>query len=271
MLTRSSSLLRAYSFRCSIRSHSLSGSDATYVAFPCGFGTVLIYCLPSPCTRLSRARTTTEAPPPVRDIAGLGGLLGFACPALESRFSCSKERTLDALGGRLYPWQLWPRAVSGHGRRLAHNGLTQSSDPNDQALTACSLARVAAFVQRLPTTLQPARPSPRSLHHGTFGNPPRTRNASSRAVKAVRLLQAAVPISATFTAPFCIRPDPDEDDFFRSSVPPLLHDAPTTNALRSIKLLSIYSTLPTSSSNNCVIGVADRIWPINSPAPPSRS
>jgi four helix bundle protein len=35
-------------------------------------------------------------------------------------------------------------------------------------------------------------------------------------------LQAAVPISATFTAPFFIRPDPDEDDFFRSSVPPSL-------------------------------------------------
>jgi hypothetical protein len=34
-----------------------------------------------------------------------------------------------------------------------------------------------------------------------------------RAVQAVRLLQAAVPISATFTAPFYIRPDPDQDDF----------------------------------------------------------
>jgi hypothetical protein len=49
------------------------------------------------------------------------------------------------------------------------------------------------------------------LHLGTCGDPPTTR-ASSRAFKAVRLLQAAVPISATFTAPFFIRPDPDEDD-----------------------------------------------------------
>ena len=39
-----------------------------------------------------------------------------------------------------------------------------------------------------------------------------------RAVKTVRLLQAAVPILATFTIPFCARPDPGEDDFVRSSV-----------------------------------------------------
>jgi hypothetical protein len=33
-----------------------------------------------------------------------------------------------------------------------------------------------------------------------------------QAVQTVRLLQAAVPISATFTVPFYIRSDPDEDD-----------------------------------------------------------
>jgi hypothetical protein len=35
-----------------------------------------------------------------------------------------------------------------------------------------------------------------------------------RALKTARLLQAAVPISATFAVPFCIRPDPDKDDFY---------------------------------------------------------
>jgi hypothetical protein len=39
-----------------------------------------------------------------------------------------------------------------------------------------------------------------------------------RAVKTVRLLQAANPILATFTVPFCARPDPGEDDFIGSSV-----------------------------------------------------
>lgn len=44
-----------------------------------------------------------------------------------------------------------------------------------------------------------------------------------RAFQTVRLLQVAVPISATFTVPFLIRPDPDGDDsfvYFRSSVFP---------------------------------------------------
>ena len=49
------------------------------------------HCPPSPCARFSRARTTTEAPPLIRDIAGLVGLPDFAGPALESRFPCSKE------------------------------------------------------------------------------------------------------------------------------------------------------------------------------------
>jgi hypothetical protein len=49
--------------------------------------------------------------------------------------------------------------------------------------------------------------------------------APLRTVQTARLLQAAVPVSATFAVPFCSRPDPAEDDVFRSSVPPLLHDA----------------------------------------------
>ena len=35
----------------------------TYIAFPSGFAALLIDCLPSPCARLSRAPTTTKAPP----------------------------------------------------------------------------------------------------------------------------------------------------------------------------------------------------------------
>ena len=46
-----------------------------------------------------------------------------------------------------------------------------------------------------------------------------------RTVQTVRLLQATVPDSVTFTVPFCVRPDPDEDDVFRSSVSPSPHGA----------------------------------------------
>jgi hypothetical protein len=40
--------------------------------------------------------------------------------------------------------------------------------------------------------------------------------APLRAVQTVRLLQAAGAIPATFTVPFCTRPDPGEDDIFLS-------------------------------------------------------
>jgi hypothetical protein len=52
-----------------------------------------------------------------------------------------------------------------------------------------------------------------------------------RAVQAVRLLQAAVPISATFTAPFYIRPDPDEDDICSGHRVLLLHDRTSTTMI----------------------------------------
>jgi hypothetical protein len=74
-------------------------------------------------------------------------------------------------------------------------------------------------VQRLPSLTSGERETPPSrLHHGICGSPPRSNTCSLRAVQAVRLLQAAVPISAAFTAPFYTRPDPGEDDVFRSSV-----------------------------------------------------
>ena len=57
-----------------------------------------------------------------------------------------------------------------------------------------------------------------AIRHGTCGSLPTDADASSQAVQTARLLQAAVPISATFAVPFFIRPDPDEDDVLRSSV-----------------------------------------------------
>jgi hypothetical protein len=60
--------------------------------------------------------------------------------------------------------------------------------------------------------------APRPVRHGTCGSLPISAGAPSQAVQTARLLQAAVPISATFAVPFFIRPDPEEDDFVRSSV-----------------------------------------------------
>ena len=47
-----------------------------------------------------------------------------------------------------------------------------------------------------------------------------------QAVKVVRLLQAVLPIQDDVHDPLLTRLDPGKDDIFRSSVSPLLHDAP---------------------------------------------
>ena len=64
------------------------------------------------------------------------------------------------------------------------------------------------------------------LHHDTCGHPSRT-HAFSRALRPLGSCRPPFQPSATFTAPFCTRSDPGEDDFwehpfFRSSVSPLL-------------------------------------------------
>jgi hypothetical protein len=51
------------------------------------------------------------------------------------------------------------------------------------------------------------------------------RSPSVWAVEAARLLQAAAPIAATFTAPFSVGPDPDEDGSLRPSVATSLRGA----------------------------------------------
>ena len=70
------------------------GSGRHIHGFPQRLRSCTHHCPPSPRARLSRARTTTEAPSPVRDIARPVGLPDFAGPALGSGFPCSKKRPL---------------------------------------------------------------------------------------------------------------------------------------------------------------------------------
>ena len=77
--------------------------NAAYTAFPSDGTVALISCLPSPCTRLSRALTTTETPPLSRDVTGLGGVPIHIGARLEVPVFTS--RTLGVAGGQLYPWQ----------------------------------------------------------------------------------------------------------------------------------------------------------------------
>ena len=121
----------------------------------------------------------------------------------------------------------------------------------DRALAACSSTWTSCVsIQRVPApTSSCADLHPRVIHHGTCGNSPRTPQRRRGQFRPLGFCRPPFQSSATFAAPFCIRSDPDEDDIFRSSVPPLLsrrtqpargrahrtrrrHGARTTGALR---------------------------------------
>ena len=139
-------------------------------------------------------------------------LAEFRIPGARIEVPVFTGGTLGSVGGRLYPWQRGLLADSGQGGSVAMSATPSEQIATHQALAAISSRRRGGDPYReLQHRLHRSRQSPGSVHHGTFGSPPRT-EASLRALKAARLLQAAVPISATFAAPFCIRPDPDEDD-----------------------------------------------------------
>ena len=131
--------------------------------------------------------------------------------------------TLGALGGRLYPWQRGPSGLRDGLDRHTHKRGAPSRLSIERPGSVCGLvddevtfhteASNAGFRLRLPAL----------LHHDTCGSPPRA--VPLRTVQTVRLLQAALPVWATFTVPFFTRPDPGEDDVFRSSVPPAPHGA----------------------------------------------
>jgi hypothetical protein len=71
---------RTYPFtrRCTQREFLFKPGARVAQAFLILSDPVRIYCPPSPCTRFSRARTTTRTPPPDEDVAGLGGLPSIA-------------------------------------------------------------------------------------------------------------------------------------------------------------------------------------------------
>lgn len=143
------------------------------MASPRGSEVVLTDCLLSPCTRLSRARTTPEAPPLIQDITGLGGLPGFATPGAWIEVHMFREGSRGAVGGRMYPWLPWSPPESGGGGDVPMTG------PPSRSYQTTKLAQRAqpggwgqhqyrGFELRLhvPGHL------PRWLHHGTFGSPP---------------------------------------------------------------------------------------------------
>ena len=174
---------------------------AIYIACPSDNAAVLIDCLPSPCTRLSRAPTTTKAPSLGRVIAGLGGLPDYSGARLE--VPAFKKKALNALGGRLYPWQYRPCLLRGwdttHRTEPAHETVIQAipfslQDP----VRAPGSFPYRGFRHRLQRACQLTR----VLHHGICGSlRQRDLHPSSQTVNAARLLQSVVPTSTEFAAP----------------------------------------------------------------------
>jgi len=99
--------------------------------------------------------------------------------------------------------------------------------PGDQTYNNSIDAANATSWLRLPYRgvqhqFQPGRHSPAAFHHGTCGGPPRAHRPCRR-FTPFDYCRSPVRSPATFTAPFCVRSDPDEDDLFIPSVPPSLH------------------------------------------------
>jgi hypothetical protein len=89
-----------------------------------------------------------------------------------------KAETLDAVGGRLYPWQNGPHAKSGRG-----GGVPMAGTPSHAVVATERCLRFSHCECTLRTedsiTVFNLRVDPRLLHLGTFGNTPRSRRPSA--------------------------------------------------------------------------------------------
>ncbi len=178
-----------------------------YTACPSDGTVVLISCLPSPCTRLSRAPTTTETPPLSRDVTGLGGVPIHIGAQLE--VPVFTKRTLNAVGGQLYPWQ--------HGSPTTRDkSATPRTRPrlqfvrSRQTRSHCKLCPKAVYspYRGFRRRLQRACQSTRVLHRDTCCSlPKRGSHLSLQAFNAARLLQLVVPTSTRFAAPLLAQLD----------------------------------------------------------------
>jgi hypothetical protein len=169
---------------------------------PCGLQVVRTDCPPSPCARFSRVRTITEAPPPDRDNAGLGGLPYFATRGARLGVPLFNGDTLDALGGQLYPSPHGPTPESGFRRRRTRSGGTQSIRQDNRVLAANTPESVVRFLQRLPSLTSTCAVVRAWLHHGICGRP-----TGSGPLRPFGSCRPSIRSWTTFAAPFYARPD----------------------------------------------------------------
>ena len=178
---------------------------AMYAAFPRShyYGGSVLHPRPRRTYRLARLRVS-------------GARIGV--PVFE-------EETLGAVGGRLYPWQRGPRAESGRGSGEPMTGAPSLAEIATRLwLHSRAVRELFAPYRGLKHRLQPAGVT-RLLRHGTCGSPSREQRSFLGQFRPLGCCRSPHQITVTFAVPFCIRPDSDEDDIFRSSVSPSPHGA----------------------------------------------
>ena len=93
------------SLRCTLSTHARSTCWSVSTAHSSGSGGLSSLCPASPCTRLSRAPTTTEAPPSRSSLTGLRSLPDSASGE-QTRVPMFRSSSFEPLGATLYPWLL---------------------------------------------------------------------------------------------------------------------------------------------------------------------
>ena len=203
-------LLRVYNIRCTLRIQSLRTATPHTWLSPAAAklyaSTVLLRHV-----RGSPARGLLLGLRPLFETSP--GLAASRSSQLQHSTQSSRVRRMNPWCGRWSTLPLSARTSPQFGAREARakRGSPSRSGSGGRALAAFSSRTRSLFVQRVPTSTSRAGTRIPALF--TFAPAvARLGLASSRTVQAVRLLQAAIPTLAAFTAPFCTRPDSGEDD-----------------------------------------------------------
>jgi hypothetical protein len=168
-----------------------------------------------------------------------------ACRTSRSGARCGvplfRGETHGAVGGRLCLWQRGLLAESGSGgstsRRLNRTAddATRSTIGSGNRLHGRRSSRRLRFHTEGSSTDFIVRGfSPLLIHRGICGSPAIDAFVFPGQFRPLGCCRPPLQSVATFAAPFFARPDPDVDDFFRSSVPPPLQGALLTILCRSL-------------------------------------
>lgn len=153
-------------------------------------------------------------------------LAAVRCRGARFEVPVFKGGTRGAVGGWLYPCQRGPPSSSGPEDSASIPGAPSSHVNTARLRLQARRRRGHCSFRGFHHQLHRGGHSPAVIHHGICGSPPRANPRGH--FRPLGCCRPFVQSRTTFAAPFCTRPDPGEDDVFRSSVPPSLHGTPTS-------------------------------------------